>query len=572
MFRKIVLAITGGMVLIGACIVANAETTTFTVDPKYSDRYLAGYPHTGFQSSEVQLLPGDHLIIVSTGLSCAVPGGCNGPNGNGAPPPPSMASSFLAPYLSATALVGKIGTNAPFFVGESLDVFVTQAGTLYLGFNDSRCDDNSGAFYSQITVVRPPVNNPPVAEAGADQTVTEGSLVTLDGSAAIDPDGDALTFQWMQVSGTPVALNTSDSVRPTFTAPLVTRGGETLTFQLVVNDGNLVSKPDFVNINVKNLNHLPETEAGPIMTVGERSQVTLDGSATFDPDGDVLTYQWTQIAGSPVELSGATTTKPVFVAPAVGVEGAILTFQLSASDGIEAVSDTVDVVVENINHAPLADAGDLLMRNEGNTVVLNGSKSSDQDGDLITYSWRQLEGIPVQISNSYAQSPSFTAPFVGLDGALLKFELVVNDGLVESNPAHVLVKVLDVNAPPSCDTAKADPSVLWPPNHKLAPVGITGLQDPENNEVNIELLNITQDEPTNGLGDGDTSLDAYKQENGLLLRAERAGNGNGRTYGITFKATDSFGESCTGAVTVTVPHDRHGISIDDGQLYDSLLP
>ena len=56
----------------------------------------------------------------------------------------------------------------------------------------------------------------------------------------------------------------------------------------------------------------------------------------------------------------------------------------------------------------------------------------------------------------------------------------------------------------------------------------------------------------------------------LLLRAERAGLGNGRVYQIRFKAEDSFGESCIGTVTVCVPHDRRdGACGDDGQLYDS---
>lgn len=84
---------------------------------------------------------------------------------------------------------------------------------------------------------------------------------------------------------------------------------------------------------------------------------------------------------------------------------------------------------------------------------------------------------------------------------------------------------------------------------------------------------MTQAEPVNGLGDGHTSPDAVIQGNSVLLRAERAGSGNGRVYQVTFTADDGFGGSCTGAVAVCVPHDRGTAGcVDGGQLYDSTRP
>ena len=86
---------------------------------------------------------------------------------------------------------------------------------------------------------------------------------------------------------------------------------------------------------------------------------------------------------------------------------------------------------------------------------------------------------------------------------------------------------------------------------------------------------ITQDEPTNGTGDGDSSPDAVQQfgepSDSVLLRAERSGSGNGRAYVVTFYASDGF-ESCTGRVKVGVPHDRKSTVLDDGQSYDSTQP
>ena len=87
----------------------------------------------------------------------------------------------------------------------------------------------------------------------------------------------------------------------------------------------------------------------------------------------------------------------------------------------------------------------------------------------------------------------------------------------------------------------------------------------------ITILGVTQDEPQNGLGDGDTPIDAVIQGETTLLRAERSGLGNGRVYRISFLATDSGGGACTGSVAVCVPHDRGkgNQCIDDGQVYDS---
>lgn len=95
------------------------------------------------------------------------------------------------------------------------------------------------------------------------------------------------------------------------------------------------------------------------------------------------------------------------------------------------------------------------------------------------------------------------------------------------------------------------------------------------NTVNLSVTAATQDEPVNGLGDGDTSPDAIVQtndplENKVLLRAERSGTANGRVYRIDFTASDGL-ESCSGSVSVTVPHSRKSIAEDDGQIYDSTL-
>lgn len=132
--------------------------------------------------------------------------------------------------------------------------------------------------------------------------------------------------------------------------------------------------------------------------------------------------------------------------------------------------------------------------------------------------------------------------------------------------------VLNVNDPPVCSLGQPTPASLWPPTHTLASVGIVGVADPDNDQITITVTGVTQDEPVNGLGDGDTSPDAVLQGSTALLRAERSGTGNGRVYQLTFTAGDNQGGSCIGRVKVQVPHSRRGTAVEDGQLYDSTLP
>jgi hypothetical protein len=439
-----------------------------------------------------------------------------------------------------------------------------------------RVDD--GEFSSAPDTVRVSVrnvNNLPLAHAGPDQTVHEGDGVTLDGSSSSDSDSDPLSYQWVQVAGPAVSLSSTTAAQPTFTAPAVPRGGATLTFELTVDDGETASLPDAVNITVKDVNHVPVAlaEANP-SAAREGATVQLSGLNSFDEDSDTLTYSWTQLAGSFVTLSDPTSVTPFFTAPLVGPAGERLAFALTVSDGLASDTATVDVSVENMNHAPSADAGPDQTVDEGTQVTLDGRASGDPDSDPLTFTWTQISGPAVALSNPHSVTPTFTAPPQPSHAqATLRFQLKVEDGLGATATDEVIITVLDVDALPTCTLAQANPALLWPPNHKLVPVGIIGVADSDNDLVTITVTGVTQDEPVNGQGDGDTSPDAVVQGATVLLRAERAGTGNGRVYAVAFTADDGFGGSCTGSVTVCVPHNRQrGTCGDSGQQYDSLQP
>jgi DNA-binding beta-propeller fold protein YncE len=126
------------------------------------------------------------------------------------------------------------------------------------------------------------------------------------------------------------------------------------------------------------------------------------------------------------------------------------------------------------------------------------------------------------------------------------------------------------NHNPVCTGVNGGPN-LWPPNHKLALITLTGATDPDGDPVMTAVTGVNQDEPLNGLGDGDTSPDAQPGpiSNQVYLRAERSGPGDGRVYRISFVVTDGRGGSCTGTTTVGVPHDRgaHSTPLDSGGVF-----
>jgi hypothetical protein len=274
--------------------------------------------------------------------------------------------------------------------------------------------------YTQIDFIKLEQEEPagangiPIAEAGTDQTVNEKETVTLDGSASSDPENDPLTCYWEQQAGTTVTLSSPSDCNTTFTAPTVPFGGETLTFQLTVNDGTQDSEPDMVNITIKNVNHPPIAVAGDDQTVQEGSHVELDGSDSYDEDSEPLTFKLDQTGGILDNLTPGENGTATFTAPAITTAAETLEFELTVFDGIDySLPDTIVVTVENVNHAPEADAGEDQTVDENSVVSLNGTKSSDPDNDDLTSCvWEKIEGISVYLQDNSDCTANFTALFL----------------------------------------------------------------------------------------------------------------------------------------------------------------
>jgi hypothetical protein len=124
------------------------------------------------------------------------------------------------------------------------------------------------------------------------------------------------------------------------------------------------------------------------------------------------------------------------------------------------------------------------------------------------------------------------------------------------------------NQPPDCTTATASPRLIWPPNQSLVPILIEGVSDPDGDPVVLTITGIRQDEPLTRRGTPDA---AGTGTSTAVIRAGRAGKGDGRVYHLSFEARDDNSATCTGTVRVCVPHDqRPGATCGDGGgLFDS---
>ena len=338
-------------------------------------------------------------------------------------------ASFIAP------IVGPEGTALTF----QLTVLYYSYGRLF-SYTDS----------TTVNVLF--VNDPPVADAGPDQTVEEETSVTLNGSNSSDPEGENLSYQWKQVAGPSVFLSNPQTAKPTFFAPNVGPSGEALTFELTVIDVGDLKDSNTTTVNVIGDNDAPIADAGPNQTVDEGKKVTLDGSNSTDPEGKILSYQWSQVAGLPVTLSSTQVVKPTFTAPDVGPGGASLTFRLRVTDdGDLKDSDTTIVNVRFVNEPPKANAGPNQTVLENSKVTLNGSNSIDPEGENLSYQWEQVAGPLVTLSHTQVVKPTFTAPDVGPGGVSLTFRLTVTDKEGLKDTDTTVVNVTGDNDPPMAD-------------------------------------------------------------------------------------------------------------------------
>lgn len=324
---------------------------------------------------------------------------------------------------------------------------------LVLVVNDGLNDSEPVPVYVRVTKgqgggnnTTTPDNEPPVANAGEDPTLFIDQEIVLDGSASSDPDGDALTYQWSMIQSPPgssAMLSDNSAQKPILQADLP----GIYEFQLVVNDGELDSMPDQILVNVRDTtpsNSPPVAavdNAPTTVVIGQEAR--FDGSASSDPDGDPITFGWmlvTRPSGSQAELASMTSATTTLTPDVAGV----YEIELVVSDREEMSAPlTLQLTATEIqNTAPVAMANVPSFAFPGQRVELDGSASSDADGDPLTYRWRLLRkpaGSPVLLEQATSARAAITPDLVGE----YEVELVVSDPFESSAPQTFVIQVAD---------------------------------------------------------------------------------------------------------------------------------
>lgn len=230
----------------------------------------------------------------------------------------SFAENLLFNQDKKISVVG--GCNTAYSICSGL---TTINGTMTI--------QNGSVEVSNLVIQGSAVNHVPVANAGANQKVTTGDKVVLNGSISSDADNDLLTYQWSIVSkpaGSTSILSTTNIVNPSIT---VDSPGDYI-IRLIVSDGKANSTESLVTISASLPNIAPVANAGTAQNAITGKVVTLDGSGSSDANGDLLTYTWIIVSappGSTATLSSINSASTQFIPDLKGT----YVFGLIVNDG-----------------------------------------------------------------------------------------------------------------------------------------------------------------------------------------------------------------------------------------------
>ena len=310
-----------------------------------------------------------------------------------------------------------------------------------------------GVLVGEDTVSITVQNSRPTANAGSDQTATNGTKVWLNANGSSDHDGK-LTYFWEQVSGTGVSFSNS-SKDISFKAP---GSAGNLVFKLTVNDSQY-DATDSVSVKVVE-NSPPRARILDLVDSFEAGEIViLNGSGTSDPDDDRLMYRWTQTAGETATITNYRSHTASFIVPHIlddSVVDRTAKFKLSVSDGT--FTDTATTSIYFVDNSPpiIHAFGHVSKEYEhisiigsihngadyttprGVVFVLNGSGSTDLD--VLTYQWRQVSGVNVQLNNANTHTAAFNTE-IDTHASILEFELRVSDTAGNSGTTGLTVAI-----------------------------------------------------------------------------------------------------------------------------------
>ena len=378
----------------------------------------------------------------------------------------------------------------------------------------------------------------PIADAGPDQIVDEGTLVTMNGSGSSDNAG-IVKYTWKFSDGPPVELY---GVQRTYR--FLTPGIFVVTLNVTDAAGNWnVSTTIITVLDIT----APVVDAGPDQTVDEGALVVFDGSGSTDNVG-IVNYTWTFSDRAQVALHG---DRPSYRFDHPGVF--VLTLTVTDAAGNWKAS-TMTVNVRDIT-PPVANAGPDQNVNEGTVVVFDGSGSSDS-GDIVNYTWAFDYGNSSIMV--YGISPTFKFDVPGVYFVTLN----VSDAAGHRHDDVMTLIVKDIT-PPAADAGQ----------DQRVPVGsrvdLNGSRSTDNDRIATYLWNFNYNGEAQSLAGREVSFEFGKGGvyEGVLTVVDRAGNFDEDRINITVVDTgrvtgivvDKDGQSISGA-TVFITASNGNIS------------
>ena len=314
-------------------------------------------------------------------------------------------------------------------------------------------DGKANSTVATVSVTAAVANAAPVANAGVNQNVVIASTVTLDGTASTDANNDSLSYKWVLQSKpatSSATLAAATSAKPTFKADVA----GTYVATLVVSDGKANSELAAVSILASATNLAPVAKPGVNQSVVTGTKVSVDASASSDPNGDSITYRWSLLfkpAGSTATLSSATTASATFTADLAGT----YLVGLTVNDGkVDSPVVVLTVTAAKLNAVPVASAGTNQNVTAATLTTLDGTASTDADLDGLSYTWSLISkpsSSNATLSSTTSPKPTFTPDVAGTYVA----SLVVSDGKDRSPTAVVTVIASGSNSAPVANAGTA---------------------------------------------------------------------------------------------------------------------
>ena len=373
-------------------------------------------------------------------------------------------TSSIDPDGTIKTYLWKLKTGPAQFAIVNKDAATTDVNNLVEGeyIFTLTVTDNDGLSATddvKITVLPMP-NKPPVSNAGPDQAlqilqngqVTVPGTVQLDGSLSSDPDGTITNYSWAKVSGPAQGIiSTPNAVKTTVSGLL----DGVYVIELTVTDNKGATGKSQVIITVtKKINLPPIANSGQNMVITlPVNNIQLDGSASSDPDGTITAFKWVKLNGPvPGNFNDPSIKNPIFS----GMTEGVYVFELTVTDnlGLTGKSQVVITVNKKINLPPVANAGpdqtiQIVQTTAAlilGTVQLDGTKSSDSDGTIVSFAWAKISGP----ASGIIASPNTSKTMVtALASGVYGYELTVTDDQGGIGKSQVKITVmLKIDLPP----------------------------------------------------------------------------------------------------------------------------